>query len=394
VPTIYRIRLKKPLERQLRAGHPWIYADAVVAPKGLPTGSVVEVATTDGRPIGRGLYDARSPIAVRMYTTDPKRPVDELLVRSRIEEALRMRRGAFDTQTTNAFRWVNGEGDLLPGVVVDVYREVAVVRFDGDAVRVLVDAVVAAVVELGRSLGIESIYERSRGGRGQVLFGTTPPSPVEILEHSVRFAVDVISGQKTGFFLDQRENRRLLRGWSRDAEVANLFAYTGGFSVQAALGGARRVSSIDSAPAAIEGAKANFVLNSLDPLEHEFACEDAFAWLARARDAGRRFDVLIVDPPSFAPSEKSLSRALAAYRDLNALALSVLKIDGLLAASSCSSHVTMEHFLGALRDAGTQARRRLRILEMRGQPADHPTLPVFSEGRYLKFVLMRASEVN
>lgn len=389
--SAHRIYLKKPLDRHLRAGHPWIYADALTRPKSLSTGSVVEVVSADGRSIGFGLYDARSPIAVRMYTLDPNVSIDDAFVRSRIEEALLARRGAIDMQTTSAFRWVNGEGDFLPGVVVDLYREVAVVRFDGEAVRVLRDAVVAAVVELGRPLGVVHLYERSRGGRGQVLYGGAPPSPVEISEHGVRFAVDVLAGQKTGFFLDQRENRRLLRRWSRGAEVANLFSYTGGFSVQAALGGARRVTTVDSAPGAIEGAKINFVLNDLDPALHEFACEDGFGWLARARDAGRQFDLVVIDPPSFAPSEKSLHRALGAYRDLNALALSVVKEGALLATASCSSHVTMEDFLAALRDAGDKARRRLRVLEVRGQPPDHPSPPAFAEGRYLKFVLLRAA---
>jgi 23S rRNA (cytosine1962-C5)-methyltransferase len=390
VPPPLRVRLKKPLERSLKKGHPWIYADALQAPPGLATGAEVVVVARDGGLLGRGLYDARSPIAVRVASLDPAEALDTTFVRRRLESALACRRGAIDASTTDAFRWCNGEGDFLPGVVVDLYAQVAVLRLDGDAVRVWRDAVVASVLELGRGLGIDRVYERSRGGAGQALSGPAPTSPIEIREHGARFAVDVVRGQKTGFFLDQRENRLALRPYARGLRVANLFGYTGGFSVAAALGGATRVSTVDSAAPALADAKINFTLNGLDPEAHEFACADAFDWLAAAAGSKRVFGLVIVDPPSFAPSERSVARALAAYRDLSALALEVVEPGGLLAAASCSSHVRMEAFLEAVRDAGERARRRLRLLEVRGQPADHPTPPAFSEGRYLKFVLARA----
>jgi 23S rRNA (cytosine1962-C5)-methyltransferase len=385
-----RVRLRKELERSIRAGHPWLYADALEAPRGIATGTTVDVIGRDNRVLARGLYDAQSPIAVRIATLDGKEELDAAFVKRRVEAALRSRRGVVDARETDAFRWLNGEGDFLPGVVVDVYAQVAIVRFDGEAVRAWREWVVAAVAELGRGLGISHVYERSRGGRGEALRGGPPPNPVQIRERGVRFAVDVVSGQKTGFFLDQRENRHALRPFCDGQEVANLFAYTGGFSVNAALGGARRVCTIDSAAGALEGARINFQLNGLDPERHEFACEDGFAWLERMRNQRRRFGVVVTDPPSFAPSEKALKKALSAYRDLNALALGVVEEGGVLAAASCSSHVTHEAFLGTLRDAAEKARRPLRILEVRGQPADHPSLPAFPEGRYLKFVLARA----
>jgi 23S rRNA (cytosine1962-C5)-methyltransferase len=377
---VNRVRLKKELARAIRGGHPWIYADALDVPRGLAMGSVVEIIGKNGNFLARGLYDSRSPIAVRIYTLDVKEQLDAAFFRRRLAAALSSRKFAAHT---NAFRWCNGEGDLLPGVVVDLYDHVAILRLDGDAIRAFREPLAAAIAELH---SVTHVYERSRGGRGEALHGGAPPNPVEIRENDVRFAVDVVHGQKTGFFLDQRENRRALQGWARDLEVANLFAYTGGFSVYAALAGARRVATVDSAAPAIEAARANFRLNGLDPEAHEFACEDAFAWLARQTG---RFGLVVTDPPSFAPSEKSVGRALSAYRDLNALALDAVKRGGLLAAASCSSHVGLEAFLGALRDAGEKARRPLRILEVRSQPADHPSLPAFPEGRYLKFVLLR-----
>jgi 23S rRNA (cytosine1962-C5)-methyltransferase len=384
-----KVRLKKELERSIRSGHPWIYADALERPRGVQTGSVVDVMSKD-KFVARGLYDAKSPIGVRICTLTDE-PVDAGFVHRRLESALRARRGVIDPAQTNAFRWCNGEGDYLPGVVVDVYAGVAVVRLDGDAVRVWRDAVTEAVVALGAPLGVTHVLERSRGGKAELLHGGAPPNPVEIREHGVKLAVDVMSGQKTGFFLDQRDNRAAIRPYAVGEEVVNLFGYTGGFSVHAALAGAKRVVTVDSAAGALEGARANFTLNGIDPARHEFACEDAFAWLTRARDQGRRFGLVVTDPPSFAPSEKALQKALTAYRDLHALALSIVEPDGIHAAASCSSHVTLEAFLGTLRDASVKTGRRVRILEVRGQPPDHPSLPAFPEGRYLKFVLVRVT---
>lgn len=385
-----RARLRKDLSRHVRAGHPWIFADALVARPDAPTGAVVDLLGTDGRFLARGLYDASSPIAVRVFTLEAREALDAALVRRRLAEALVARRGVIDPTETDTFRWCNGEGDLLPGVVVDVYAHVAVVRLDGESARAVLPFVVQAVVELGRPLGVTEVIERSRGARSARLHGAAELSVVEVREHGVRFAVDVLHGQKTGSFLDQRENRRAIRPFARGEEVANLFCYTGGFSVQAALGGARRVCSVDSAAGALASARDNFVLNGLDPARHAFECEDAFAWLERVRAEGRRFGLAVVDPPSFAPSERSVARALAAYRDLFAASLQVIETGGVLCASSCSSHVDAEAFLGTLRDAASKARRPLRVLEVRGQPGDHPTSPAFPEGRYLKFVVCRA----
>jgi 23S rRNA (cytosine1962-C5)-methyltransferase len=400
------IRLAKPLERSIRAGHPWIYRDALQLQgrgKGLrsptiggtksgppSTGSAVDIIGADGKFVARGLYDATSPIAVRVATLDPRQPLDAAFVRARVRSALRARRGLFDPSATNAFRWLNGEGDFLPGVVVDLYGPVAVLRLDGDAARAWRDWVVAAVVDDGAALGVTHVYERSRGGKGEPLHGGAPPASVEIREHGVRFAVDVVRGQKTGFFLDQRDNRRAIRPFCAGVDVVNLFGYTGGFSVHAALAGARRVTTVDIAAAALADARENFARNGLDAAAHAFDAEDAFDWLERAAADGRRYGVVVSDPPSFAPSEKALQKALGAYRDLHARALTVVDEGGLLAAASCSSHVTLDAFVGTLRDASVKTGRRLRLLELRGQPPDHPTPPAFPEGRYLKFVLARA----
>jgi 23S rRNA (cytosine1962-C5)-methyltransferase len=385
-----RLQLRRPVERAISSGHPWVYAEALEPARGLSAGAEVELLTRNGRPMARGLYDPSSPIALRVYSLDPKEAIDAAFVRRRLTRALVLRRPAFD-ERTDAFRWCNGEGDLLPGVVVDRYAAVAVVRFDGAAARTLAPLVAAAIPAVATEMGlaIDSGYERSRGGTGAPLFGAPPPALVPIVEHGVRFSVDVLRGQKTGFFLDQRENRRRLRAMARGRRVANLFCYTGGFSVNAALGGAAQVASVDLATAAIEAARAHFVDNGLDPTAHRFDIVDAFAWLTSARDAGERYDLVVTDPPSFAPSEQALAAALAAYRDLNAQAMALIPDGGILCASSCSSHVSMEAFLGALGEAARAARRPLTVLEAHGQPLDHPSPPGFPEGRYLKFVVCR-----
>ena len=385
-----RLKLARPLERAISSGHPWVYGEALDGARNLAVGTDVELSTRNGRPMARGLYDPGSPIALRIYTLDPRQRIDAALVRQRLDAALSLRLDLLDRSQTDAYRWCNGEGDRLPGVVVDVYADVAVVRFDGEAARTLEPHVTTAVRDVAatRGLLLSSIYERSRGGVGRVLHGRSPDD-VPIREHGVALTVDVVRGQKTGFFLDQRENRRRIRALSSHKRVANLFSYTGGFSVNAALGGAAHVASVDIAPAAIDAARAHFSANGIDPSTHEFAAMDAFEWLERAKAERRCYDLVITDPPSFAPSEGALEAALSAYRELNTAAVTLVPDGGLLAAASCSSHVTMEAFLHMLGEVGRAARRPLTTIEVLGQPLDHPSPPVFPEGRYLKFVLAR-----
>jgi len=387
-----RVTLAKNLQRSVLAGHPWLYREALEVAPGLRTGQVVDLCERSGRFLGRGLFDGESPIALRLYTLDSREQVDEAMVERRIKAALQARRGAIDPDHTDAFRLCHGEGDFLPGVVIDRYGPVAVVLFDGTAARALLPGVVAAVRGLGGPHAITALYERNQrrqGGGGQLLYGELPAAELLVREHCMRFLVDIVQGQKTGLFLDQRENRQLIRRYARGLSVWNGFAYTGGFSLAAALGGARRVVTVDSAAPAIAAARRNFALNQLDPDAHEFYADDVFVHLQQAAQRGQRYDLVIVDPPSFAPTHKALPTALGAYRELHRLALAAVAPGGLLAAASCSSHVPEAEFLATLTDAAQHARRRLRVLEIHGQPADHPTLPAFSEGRYLKFVLAR-----
>jgi 23S rRNA (cytosine1962-C5)-methyltransferase len=404
-----QVLLTRNLVRSIQSGHPWLYREALQAPPGMPTGTVVDLVDRAGRFLGRGLYDAESPIALRIFTLDRGEAVDEALVRRRLADALQLRRWTVEGlgEHTSAFRLCHGEGDRLPGLVIDIYEHVAVLICDGAAAQSLVPAATRAVLELCADLGVRTVYERQQrrsGGGGRLLHGelapkdgTSPeaaeplrPGEVLVREHGMRLLVDVVSGQKTGLFIDQRENRRRIRRCARGLTVWNGFAYTGGFSVAAALGGARRVVTVDRAAPAVETARRSFRHNRLDPEPHGFVVADVFEELSALHRRGERFDLVIVDPPSFAKAEKDVPAALAAYRELHRLALDAVQPGGLLAAASCSSHVDEPGFLATIAEAATAAGRPLRFLEIHGQPADHPTLPAFSEGRYLKFVLCAA----
>ncbi|MCS6912540.1 MAG: class I SAM-dependent rRNA methyltransferase [Myxococcales bacterium] len=385
------LKLHKNLAAALRGGHPWVYREALCPFAPLPSGQVVDIHDRTGCFVARGVYDASSPIAVRVFTLDPGEEVDEALLGRRLAAALRSRQGLLDLRTTSAFRLCNGEGDFLPGIVLDVYAEVAVLRLEGEGARALRAPLCRALMPLLEDIGVRTLYERSPDLPGQLLHGPPPPAEVVVREHGVLLAVDIVCGQKTGLFLDQRESRLLVRQVARGLTVWNGFCYTGGFSLQAALGGARSVVSVDTAEPALAAARRNFTLNNLplDPQRFPFLCEDVFAHLRRGAAMGLTYDLVIVDPPSFAPSQAALLRALPAYQKLLALAMGAVSAGGLLAASSCSSHVSLEAFLTVIGQAASRCRRRCRLLEVRGQPADHPSLPLFPEGRYLKFVLCR-----
>jgi 23S rRNA (cytosine1962-C5)-methyltransferase len=386
----------------VRRGHPWIYRAQVVEisksrdGSSPAAGAIVRFSDEARRPLGTGVWDPESPIALRVWSLDPETRVDASLFRERLERAIAIRQALFADGATNAYRILNGEGDRVPAFAVDRYADVAVLRVDGEAARRLVPELLADVEAPLRALGITTLLERtSRRGEAPAIHARFGPlrDKVEVKEHGVPFVVDLAHGQKTGAFLDQRENRRrvgtIVARRARSGpppRVLNLFSYTGGFSLHAALAGGI-VTSVDVAAAAHATAQESFRLAGVDPRAHTFAAADCFAWLERAKNEGRRWDVVISDPPSFAPSEKAKGKGLAAYRALHRACADVLAEGGTLVAASCSSHVTAEDFASTLDDVAL-GRHDLRLLEMFGPPADHPTLPAFPEGRYLKLAVL------
>ncbi|HEY8091744.1 MAG TPA: class I SAM-dependent rRNA methyltransferase, partial [Polyangiaceae bacterium] len=385
-PLPHIVLRHKAVADRLAHGHPWVWRETVARGlEGVAAGDEVQVDGADGASLGRGLADPASPIAVRMWTRG-KEAVDRSLFDERIGRAVALRRRLFDGGKTTAYRVLHGEGDRTPGFVVDRYGPVAVLKTDGDAAAARARDVGEVLWRALESWGVSTLVHR-RGGKGEtpsleVLHGEPPPDTVTVEEHGLPFVVDLKHGQKTGAFLDQRENRARVGEMARGKRVLNLFSYAGGFSLFAAAGGAGRVTSVDVAAGAHATAQASFRAAGVDPARHSFVTADVGAFLERARKKGETWDLVVSDPPSYAPSEKAVPRALSAYRTLHAACAAVLSPGGTLCAASCSSHVGLDAFLTTLDDAAL-ARADLRVLETRGAGADHPTLPAFPEGRYL-----------
>jgi 23S rRNA (cytosine1962-C5)-methyltransferase len=409
-----RVTLRKRLGRAIRGGQPWIYRDALAASPRIADGAVVLVAGGDGRPIARGFWDATSPIAVRVLGGEGDLDVAAEINR-RVTEALARRLRAIDRAQTDAFRWIHGEADALPGVHVDVYGRALNIRYDGGGARAFYRDLPPRLREVAgkNGLAVEAIFERrprqggksgqeGQGGKapkdGQgpenetertlPLYGALPDGEIEIRENGLLFGADLRRGQKGGLFLDQRENRALVRTLAPGRRVLNLFGYTGGFSIYAAAGGARETTTVDVAAPAIAAARRNFERNRLPAAAARFAAEDAFAFLTRAAAAGERFDLVISDPPSFAPSRRALETGLHAYQRLHRLCAAVTAPGGLFCAASCSSHVDRAAFVATVRDGARDAGRRAQIREIYGAAVDHPVLPQFPEGDYLKFAVV------
>jgi 23S rRNA (cytosine1962-C5)-methyltransferase len=386
------VRLVKPLRERILAGHPWIFDRALAAlPGDVAPGDLIAIADAEGE-VALAIADPDSPIRARAIAA-PDTRIDAAWASARAEAAAARRTRDPLLAACTGRRLIHGEGDACPGLVVDVYTTTAVVVFDGPALaafwRPLLPDVLAGLARGGAT--IEHAWLRGERRRtpgasspGEVVCGA-PPADLVISEDDARFAVDVRAGQKTGFFLDQRDNRRTIRRHAAGRTVLNLFAYTGGFSLHAALGGATQVTSVDIAPPAIAALERNLALTGLPVAAHEAIAADAFEFLARAARQQRHWDLVIVDPPSFAPSERAKPAALAAYRKLIAAALAVTAPAGRFALSSCSSHVSEAELLEQI--SGLAAGARLRLRAAAGAASDHPVLPAFPEGRYLKFLL-------
>ena len=413
-PKMAKVVVNRHGVEAVRRGHPWIFRSAVGQNSSRPItdARIVTIVAESGEAIGTGVYDPGSPIALRVWGVGEGAHLDASVFSERLGRALAVRKELFADGQTTAYRVLNGEGDRTPGFVIDRYGDVAVIRIDGDAARAVAPILLAGVDDQLRDAGIATALERvakrtsdregregreGREERGEaksvtVRFGTEPTS-VRVSEHGVPFLVDVMRGQKTGAFLDQRENRRrvgeLVARRLRAAlgvRVLNLFSYTGGFSQRAALAGGT-VTSVDVAAKAHGTAQESFKLAGIPLAPHSFVTADAFAWLAEQKKKGRDWDVVISDPPSFAPSERAKPNAISAYRSLHRACAEVLAPGGTFVAASCSSHISAEDFLTTLDDIAL-GRSDLRLLELFGPPADHPTLPSFPEGRYLKLAVL------
>ena len=388
--------LKPGRERSLLRRHPWVFSGAVAKLEGSPaSGDSVRLRGADGRFLAWAAYSPHSQIRARVWSFEESESPGPAFFRRRIERALALRRALVPQEAGNALRLVHGEADGLPGFVADRYGDTLVVQVLSAGAERWRDTLADA---LGELTGCARIYERSDAEvrkleglpeRIGALRGDAPAAPVEIVEHGLRYAVDVVAGQKTGFYLDQRDNRRSIRDLAAGREVLNCFCYSGGFSLAALAGGAGSVASIDSSGAAIELARRNAAANGLADSRAEWREADVFRYLRDARAQGRGFDLVVLDPPKFAPTEKHAPAAARAYKDVNLNALKLLRPGGLLATFSCSGGVSADLFqkivAGAAADAGVSA----TLLERFHAAPDHPVLLEFPEGEYLKGLLLR-----
>jgi 23S rRNA (cytosine1962-C5)-methyltransferase len=384
-----RLRLRRKLERAIRRGHPWVYRDAIDGPVP-PAGTEVAIEGAKGRVIARGWAEA-GPIGVRVWSVGDG-AVDRGLIGARLDAAVELRKRVVPTKT-DCFRLVHGEGDRMPGVVCDVYGKWGVVALDGAAAVVRKADVLAEIVPRLRAMGVDAGVILRTGARGErvveVVEGKTPPEVLEVHEHGMVLCVDLMRGQKTGLFLDQRTARAMVRRIAKGKRVLDLYAYVGGFSAAAGKGGAKEVVTVDLAKPAVEVARLTWAANGLDAGRQEVIAGDVPEVLRGMEAEGARFDVVIADPPSFAPSAASVEKALRAYAALFGASLRLLGPGGVLVAGSCSSHVDRGAFEEVVGRAGEDARVVLQVVDRFGAPPDHPRLVAFPEGDYLKVIVAR-----
>jgi 23S rRNA (cytosine1962-C5)-methyltransferase len=383
---VITLELTESLKQRLSQGHPWVYRNHVRAAPELPSGTWVRVRCGGFSAIG--LWDANSAIAVRLLS---RRTVpDEQWVADRVAAAWDLR-APVRAAATSAYRWIYGASDGLPGIVVDLYDRFAVILTYVESVEALVPWVAQALHAYADLQGI--LWRPPAGAALRSLWGRLPPADLVVEEHGLLYRADLKAGQKSGLYFDQRENRLAMGSWCRDKEVLDCFCYVGGFSLHAVRGGAARVTACDAAGAAVEAARGNFALNRFDPGPHQFVKQDCFQLLDEFGHSGRRFDLIILDPPSFARDRKSRRAAERAYVRLNRLALGCLRPGGLLASASCTTQVSPHTFRETLAEAARRADRRLITVYEAGQAVDHPVPAHFPEARYLKFVLSRVMPV-
>lgn len=386
------ITLRRGKEESLRRFHPWVFSGAIAsAPENLEEGDIVEVRSSDGTPLGVGHYQIGS-IAVRMLS-DEIIEINREYYFNRLNNALRLRKAlGLLRDDNNAFRLVHGEGDFLPGLIVDVYGQTAVVQAHSVGMHYARDIIAECLVSLPDA-SLKNVYYKSEttlpykaslDPQNDYIIGSYDTDIA--VENGLKFRVDWLKGQKTGFFVDQRDNRSLLRHFARGRRVLNMFCYTGGFSVYALSGGATLVHSVDSSAKAVSLTRDNVRLNFGDDAPHEAFAEDAFKYLAEMEDGA--YDLVVLDPPAFAKHRGAIKNALRGYQKLNARAMEKMPEGSILFTFSCSQAVSKEQFRLAVFSAAAQVGRRVRILHQLTQPADHPINIYHPEGEYLKGLIL------
>jgi len=391
-----RVILKRGRAKPVLKRHPWIFSGAIGNVEGEPAGGdIVDVRDAGGNWLARGTYNARSQIVVRLLTWEPDESIDRAFWQRRLATAISARARLAVDPATSAYRLVNAASDYIPGLIVDRYGEYLTVQFLTLGIERWREDITNLVAEI---LAPRAIYERSdvdvRGKEGLaqrqgVLLGEEPPAVVEILENGRRFLVDLRRGHKSGFYLDQRENRARLAELCEGREVLDVFAYTGAFAVYALSGGASRVALVDSSAPALSLARRNRAVNNFGRDRFETVEGDAFSVLRGYRGQGRQFDAVVLDPPKLASTKRHVKPASRAYKDINMLAFQLLRPGGLLFTTSCSGAVSADLFQKIVFGALVDAKRDGQIVGHLAQGADHPVALTYPEGAYLKGLIVR-----
>jgi 23S rRNA (cytosine1962-C5)-methyltransferase len=386
-----RLKLIRDVSKHLKRGNPWVFSDAVEKIKG-PEGAYTILSNQKNEVLAHGYFSPHINLAFRVLTLGDKK-LSDIEINKRLMRALKNKKHLLSIDN-KCFRFLNGEGDELPGVVADYYDGIVVLKLDGAAAEAFWNKEAFAQFFMAQEeIPVSCVYFKRKNRdeeKGLILKGECENlTDVQFLEHGVKFRTNIIDAAKTGFFLDQRENRNFIRSVAKDKTLLNLFGYTGGFSVYAGLGGASLVTTVDIAPHAIKGSQINWQINHLPSDKHEAICQDAFEFVAQAQNQKKTWDIVIADPPSFAPNQKAIESAQEAYVKIFADSLRLVKNEGFFAASSCSGHISFESFLQIVQDALSKTRRRGKVLLIKGQPEDHPFPFALPEMRYLKFVYLQ-----
>ncbi len=390
------VTLKKGEGRMLKSGGLWIFDNEIASILGsFEDGDIVAVHDFDGYGLGKGFINRNSKIRVRMMTRNRHQEIDEAFLKMRVQEAWDYRKKVSDT---GSCRVIFGEADFLPGLVVDKFSDVLVVQSLALGIDRLKDQIVELLKEVLATDGIKirGVYERSdakvRRQEGMELYkgfiGEPFDTNVEIEENGVRYMVDVKDGQKTGFFLDQKYNRKAIQHLCKDAKVLDCFTHTGSFALNAGYGGAKEVTGVDASELAVEQAILNSKLNGMED-RVKFICRDVFELLPELEEKGEKFDVVILDPPAFTKSRNSVKNAVKGYREINLRAMKLVRDGGFLATCSCSHFMTYELFTQTIHQAARNVHKRLRQVEYRTQAPDHPILWAAEESYYLKFYVFQ-----
>lgn len=388
--------LKKGKEKAALQRHPWIFSGAIDKVKGSPlNGEVVMVRAADKEFLAYGYYNAQSRVAVRLLEWDESKTIDKAWYQQKLQNAIAARQPVLQDQQTNTCRLVFSEADFLPGLIVDQYANFLSLQILSAGMETIKQDIIDILKEELKPAGIfdksdanARTHENLEMAQG-LLWGEMPPEFIEVKENGILYHINIAEGQKSGFYCDQRDNRRILAEYAKDKQVLDCFSYSGGFSLNSLSKGASHVTSVDSSALALETLQHNVVLNGYDPSQQTSIQSDVNKQLRLFKEEGKKFDIIVLDPPKYAPSRSALDRAARAYKDLNRHAMYLLESGGLLATFSCSGAVDIETFKQIIAWAALDAGKEVQIIKQFNQPEDHPIRVSFTEGEYLKGLLLR-----